>query len=65
MMLRLQDQGYHTLAQFGGRAFNYISNFVMQTAIKVSTEVGTFGDGINSQKCILCSDIYVELLTNY
>ena len=35
MMLRCQEQGYKSLAQFGGRAFTYVSNFVMQTAIKV------------------------------
>ena len=44
MMLRLQEQGYHTLAQFGGRAFTYISNFVMQTAIRVSTTKMGIGD---------------------
>ena len=36
MMLRLQEQGYRSLTQFGGRAFTYLSNFVMQTAIRVS-----------------------------
>ena len=46
MMLRFQEQGYHTLAQFGGRAFNYVSNFVMQTAIKVSTERNFLGVGV-------------------
>merc|ERR1719412_278833 len=34
MMLRLQEQGYRSLTQFGGRAFTYLSNFVMQTAIR-------------------------------
>ena len=38
MMLRVQEQGYKSLAQFGGRAFTYVSNFVMQTAIKVRTK---------------------------
>ena len=39
MMLRCQEQGYKSLAQFGGRAFTYVSNFVMQTAIKVRIEM--------------------------
>ena len=47
MMLRVQEQGYKSLAQFGGRAFTYVSNFVMQTAIKVRTKIKyiKYGDG--------------------
>ena len=47
MMLRVQEQGYKSLAQFGGRAFTYVSNFVMQTAIKVRTKIKCvkYGDG--------------------
>ena len=47
MMLRCQEQGYKSLAQFGGRAFTYVSNFVMQTAIKVRTKIKSvkYGDG--------------------
>lgn len=35
MMLKLQEQGYNTVTKLAVRAFNYVSDFVMQTAIRV------------------------------
>ena len=56
MMLRLQEQGYHTLTQFGGRAFTYISNFVMQTAIKVGKRLDVGGGIVNIKNIALLSN---------
>ena len=50
MMLRVQEQGYKSLAQFGGRAFTYVSNFVMQTAIKVRTKTWCNIPGVGNIK---------------
>ena len=36
MILRLQEQGYNTVTKLAVKAFNYASNMVMQTAIRVS-----------------------------
>ena len=36
MILRMQEQGYNTVTRMAGRAFTYVSDFVMQTAIRVS-----------------------------
>jgi hypothetical protein len=36
MILRLQEQGYNTVTRLAGRAFRAVSDFVMQTAIRVS-----------------------------
>ena len=36
MIQRLQEQGYNTVTKLAVRAFNYVSNMVMQTAIRVS-----------------------------
>ena len=35
MIQRLQEQGYNTVTKLAVRAFNYVSNMVMQTAIRV------------------------------
>ena len=35
MILRLQEQGYNTVTRLAGRAFRSVSDFVMQTAIRV------------------------------
>lgn len=35
MINRLQEQGYNSAVRFGSRAFQYVTNLVMQTAIKV------------------------------
>ena len=37
MILRLQEQGYNTVTKLAVKAFNYASNMVMQTAIRVSS----------------------------
>jgi hypothetical protein len=36
MITRLQEQGYNTALRLGSRAFQYVTNVVMQTAIKVN-----------------------------
>ena len=36
MICKLQEQGYNTVTRLAVKAFNYISNMVMQTAIRVS-----------------------------
>ncbi len=41
MILRMQEQGYNTVTRMAGRAFNYVSDFVMQTAIRVSARMST------------------------
>ena len=38
MICRLQEQGYNTVTKLAVKGFNYISNMVMQTAIRVSLE---------------------------
>ena len=35
MIVRMQEQGYNTALRFGSRALQYVTNLVMQTAIKV------------------------------
>ena len=35
-ILKLQEQGYNTVTKLAIQAFNYVSNVVMQTAIRVS-----------------------------
>jgi hypothetical protein len=35
MILRLQEQGYNTVTKLAINGFNYVSNMVMQTAIRV------------------------------
>ena len=36
MILKLQEQGYNTVTKLAVKAFNNVSNIVMQTAIRVS-----------------------------
>ena len=36
LILKLQEQGYNTVTKLAVKAFNYVSNVVMQTAIRVS-----------------------------
>ena len=36
MILRMQEQGYNTVTKLAVKGFNYASNMVMQTAIRVS-----------------------------
>lgn len=36
MIVRLQEQGYNTAVRFSSQALQYVTNLVMQTAIKVS-----------------------------
>ena len=38
MICRLQEQGYNTVTKLAVKGFNYISNMVMQTAIRVSSD---------------------------
>ena len=42
MILRMQEQGYNTVTRMAGRAFTYVSDFVMQTAIRVSLRDESF-----------------------
>jgi hypothetical protein len=35
MLVRVQDQGYRSAVQLGSKAFNYVTNVIMQTAIRV------------------------------
>ena len=37
-ILKLQEQGYNTVTKLAIQAFNYVSNVVMQTAIRVSLD---------------------------
>ncbi len=37
MIARLSEQGYNSAIRLGSRAFQYMTNLVMQTAIKVRT----------------------------
>ena len=39
MICRLQEQGYNTVTKLAVKGFNYISNMVMQTAIRVSSDL--------------------------
>ncbi len=39
MILRLQEQGYNTVTKLAVKAFNYASNMIMQTAIRVSCTI--------------------------
>ena len=42
MILRLQEQGYNTVTKLAVKAFNYASNMIMQTAIRVSERLSIF-----------------------
>lgn len=37
MIGKLQEQGYNTAIRFGSQAFQYVTNLVMTTAIRVSS----------------------------
>ena len=42
-MQRMRIQGYDSVTYYGTRAFSYVSNLVMQTAIRVKKTHCTFG----------------------
>lgn len=46
MITRLQEQGYNTAIRLGSRAFQYVTNAVMQTAIKVNSFICDHKDWI-------------------
>lgn len=61
MILKLQEQGYNTVTKLAVRGFNYVSNLVMQTAIRVS--VFTVRISMMFAHYYLCT-FWIELFPN-
>ena len=52
---RLREQSYNAAIKFGSRAFQYVTNIVMQTAIKVINRLRCFSD--NNKKAAAATTI--------